>query len=98
LIADPDQFVTFQLRTYAPTGNASLGLGTGHFSLEPSLLYFKQLTERLTIQAQFTDWIPIDGTAEAGNVLSYGFGFSYAFTRVRISASLLSSSSWVGPC
>ena len=46
-------------------------------SLEPSLLYFKQLTQRLIFQAQLTDWIPVGGTAEAGNIIEYGVGFSY---------------------
>jgi hypothetical protein len=33
-----DQVATFQFRTYAPTGDAHLGLGTRHVSLEPALL------------------------------------------------------------
>jgi hypothetical protein len=76
-IADPDQFLTLQFRTYVPTGDAGRGLGTGHVSVEPALLYYKQMTERLVFQAQLMDWIPIGGTAEAGNVLSYGAGFAY---------------------
>jgi hypothetical protein len=76
LIASPNQFLTFQLRTYTPTGNASLGLGTGHFSLEPSLLYFRRFN-RLVLQGQLTDWVPIGG-GEAGNVFSYGAGLGYA--------------------
>jgi hypothetical protein len=76
LLASPTQFLTTQLRLYSPTGNPNQGLGTGHWSIEPSLLYFKQWN-RLVLQGQLTDWVPFDG-GEAGNVLSYGAGLGYA--------------------
>lgn len=39
LIDDGDRWLTFQLRTYFPSGDGTLGLGTEHFSIEPGLLY-----------------------------------------------------------
>src|SRR5262249_54052490 len=45
-------------------------------SLEPSLLYYRRL-DQLQFQAQFTDWIPIGGGPQAGNVLMYGIGLGY---------------------
>ncbi len=78
LIADTNcRFVTFQFRTYLPTGDPGLGLGTGHVSLEPSLLFFQRLTDRLVAQGQLTDWIPIAAGPGAGNVTEYGFGLGY---------------------
>jgi hypothetical protein len=77
LIADPDRYLTLQFRTYVPTGVASVGMGTGHVSLEPSLLFYQRLTNRLIFQAQAGDWIPIGGTPLAGNVVDWGFGFGY---------------------
>lgn len=77
LVAEPDQYFTFQFRTYIPTGNAGEGIGTGHVSLEPGLLFTKQLGDRLNIQGQVEDWIPIGGTDFAGNVINYGLGASY---------------------
>jgi hypothetical protein len=77
LLASPDQYLTFQFRTYVPTGDADRGLGTGHVSLEPGLLFYQRLDERLVLQAQIMDWIPIDGGSAAGNVLSYGAGVAY---------------------
>ncbi len=77
LLADPDQYLTFQFRTFVPTGSAGRGLGTGHVSLEPGLLYFQRLTEQLTIQGQFMDWIPLDAGPGAGNILIYGLGVGY---------------------
>jgi hypothetical protein len=77
ILADPDQYLTFQFRTYVPTGNTGRGMGTGHVSLEPALLYYQRLTEQLTIEAQIMDWIPVGGGPGAGNVLIYGVGVGY---------------------
>jgi hypothetical protein len=74
---EPDRVMTFQLRSYFPTGDPAEGLGTNHYTLEPSLLYFRAFTEYFTMEAQLGDWIPIGGTDFAGNVLEYGIGFSY---------------------
>jgi hypothetical protein len=76
LLADPDQYLTFQLRTYAPAGQPNKGLGTAHWSIEPSLLFCQRFAEDFTLSAQLTDWIPLQGEA-AGNVLQYGLGVSY---------------------
>jgi hypothetical protein len=77
LVACPDRYLTFQFRTYVPTGDPGQGLGTGHVSLEPGLLFYQRFTDRLVGQAQIMDWIPIDGGSEAGNVLNYGAGLAY---------------------
>jgi hypothetical protein len=78
IIADCDQYVTAQLRMYTPTGDPFKGLGTNHWTVEPGLLYYRTLSERLSLQAQVEDWIPIGGTDFAGNVLNYGAGLTYA--------------------
>lgn len=78
LIADSCQYLTFQFRTFIPTGNASLGLGTNHVSLEPAILFYQQLSDRLRIEAELRDWIPIGGTDFQGNVIRCGIGASYA--------------------
>ena len=53
--------LSFQFRTYIPTGIASNGLGTGHTSLEPSLLTSIKLMEDTYLQAQLAYWIPLGG-------------------------------------
>jgi hypothetical protein len=73
----PERILTFQLRTYLPTGEATEGLGTGHVTVEPSLLYHRRVTERFTVESQFGVWVPIGGTDFAGDVLQYGIGGSY---------------------
>jgi hypothetical protein len=76
-IQDAGRVATFQLRCYIPTGAGSRGLGTDHVSLEPALLLFQRLTDRLTLEAELRDWVPIGGTDFEGNVLRYGVGLGY---------------------
>jgi hypothetical protein len=68
---------TFQFRTYLPTGNAMEGLGTGHVSLEPSLLASLRLGPQTYLQAQLAQWIPLGGTTNfAGGILQYFFSLN----------------------
>lgn len=53
---------SFQLKTYAATGDISSGLSAGHASIEPGLLYFGQLTQRVKVEGEVRDWIPIDAS------------------------------------
>jgi hypothetical protein len=78
IIYRPTQLLTFQLRTYSPTGDASLGLGRNNWNLEPGLLFYQRLTPRLFFEGQIQDFIPIASADDfAGNVLSYGGALSY---------------------
>ena len=78
LLADPDYYFSFQLRAFAPTGDSQRGLGTDHASIEPGLLYWQRLSDRLTVEAELRDWIPSGVSNFSGNILRYGVGFSYA--------------------
>lgn len=77
LIAEPNQFYTFQFRTYVPTGSGEKGLGTNHASLEPAFLVFQRLSERLYFSGELRDWIPVHATNFAGNIIRYGAGLTY---------------------
>jgi hypothetical protein len=74
----PDLVATFQFRTYIPTGDARLGMGNNHVSLEPGLLFYKPLPSRLGLVGEFRPWIPVGGTDFAGDILRYGLGVQYA--------------------
>jgi hypothetical protein len=76
-VAERDQYLTFQFRTFAPTGEAQKGLGTDHVSLEPALLAYDRLGSGFLLQAELRDWIPVGGTDFEGNVLRYGIGAGY---------------------
>ncbi|MCA9156962.1 MAG: hypothetical protein KDA72_01465, partial [Planctomycetales bacterium] len=77
------QFLTAQLRVYAPTGDADRGLGTGHASLEPGVLYLGRVNDRLVTQGEFRVWIPLSDSQVAGRgnfagtILRAGLGGGY---------------------
>jgi len=76
-VACPDQYLTFQFAVAAPTGDADRGLGNNLTSLEPGILWMRQLTDRIVWHNELRDWIPIGGTDFAGNVLRYGTAVSF---------------------
>src|SRR5205823_10161963 len=74
---DEGEIWTFQLPAYLPTGAAGRGLGTRHVSLEPAVLGFVRLDDRLGLAAEARYWQPLDGTDFAGGVVRYGLGLRY---------------------
>ena len=81
-LRDEDRVATFQLRTYAPTGDLNDGLGTGHTTLEPALLLYQRLTDRLAFEGELRYWAPIGGTDFAGDIIRYGLGLDYDLVHV----------------
>ena len=86
LLASPRHYLTTKLQSYFPSGSARQGLGTNHYSLEPALLYYQTISERVALEAELGGWLPIDGSAGvprsnssgfAGNIFFYGIGSSY---------------------
>jgi hypothetical protein len=84
LLADEDRDLTLQLRASAPSGDASKGLSTNLWSVEPTLLFHQNLGERVGIEAQAGLWHPFGGSAGvdsdddfSGDVLFYGIGPSF---------------------
>jgi hypothetical protein len=53
--------LSFQFRTYIPVAISRNGLGTGHTSLEPSVLASIKLMQDTYLQTQLAYWIPIGG-------------------------------------
>jgi hypothetical protein len=76
-LRNDDQVATFQLRTYAPTGDSRRGLGTDHVSLEPALLLYDRFTDRLALESELRLWVPVGGTDFAGEIVRYGVGVHY---------------------
>ena len=84
LVASPQRYVTFEVQTFFPSGNASKGLGTNHYSVQPSVLYYQKLTDRLTLESEIGELHPIGGTPGfAGDILDYGVGPSYTLFRTK---------------
>jgi hypothetical protein len=78
MVACPDQYLTFQFLASTPTADTDRGLGNELVGLEPGILWYKQLTDRLAFHAELRDWIPIGGTDFAGNILRTGTAVSYS--------------------
>ncbi len=74
---DQNQVGTFQTKLYVPTGKETEWLGTGHVSIEPGLLYFNRLSDKLCMESELRLWIPLTDDDFAGPVIRYGIGFSY---------------------
>lgn len=72
-----DQVATLQLRAFAPSGEPTRALGTDHYTLEPALLYYRKLADRLYSESEFRIWVPIGGSDFSGEVIRYGTGLSY---------------------
>ena len=90
LVSRPERQVTAALQVGVPTGDSRKGLGTGHGTIEPMLLYAERPTDRFAIEAQLGDVIPVSGsdgvpvTSDkkfSGAVVYYGVGPSYAVYR-----------------
>jgi hypothetical protein len=90
LLSDPTQVLTVQIQTFLPTGDARKGLGTDHFTLEPSLLFYRRLADRAALESSAGVWIPTNGSAGvptsssdkfSGSVFFYGIGPSYEVYR-----------------
>jgi hypothetical protein len=90
LIANPYRYDTLQMRIYTPTGDASRGLGTHHFTIEPAYLAYRQITDRLRFNGEFRVWVPLSDSQAvlngetknfAGTVLRYGGGLTYDLTQ-----------------
>ena len=75
--------IGFQFRTYIPSGDFTHGLGTGHVSLEPSLLWALRLTPATYLQAQTAYWIPVGGDAGyEGPIFHYHMSLNQILWRI----------------
>lgn len=89
--------IATQFRTYLPVGQSRKGLGTGHVSLEPSLLVTMKLLPETYFQGQVAEWIPIAGdSAYAGAVLHYHAAINHVMFRFMPDVLLIGSAEFTG--
>ncbi len=90
LASDSNSQITLQLLAQAPSGDSKKGLGNNRWSVEPTLLYWTQLGEYVSLEAQFGTIFPLDGSAGvpitvsdkfSGKVIYYGIGPSFDLYR-----------------
>lgn len=79
VLSTAKHYLTFQFGATFPSGDSYKGLGTDHYSVEPNVLYFQQISDRLTFEGQLGDTHPIGGDVPGfpGEVFTYGVGPSY---------------------
>ncbi len=65
--------MSFQFRTFTPSGNATSNLGTGHFSLDPSIMASLKLAPDTFLQSQVGNWIPLGGNSKLQGGVLYWF-------------------------
>jgi hypothetical protein len=90
LAASEDQALTAQFQVFTPSAESLDGLGTGHWSVEPALLYYRRLSDRFALESEFGAWLPTGGSPGiptagdekfSGEVLFYGVGPSVTLYR-----------------
>ena len=75
--------VSFQFKTTIPTGDFTRGIGNGHVSLEPSLLFAVKLTHDTYIQGQLSEWIPLGGDPSyAGSIFHSHLSLNHVCCRI----------------
>jgi hypothetical protein len=77
LIPGADQYLTFQFRTYFPTGDETKNLGNGHTTIEPALLYYRRLSNQWTLESEARWWHPTGATNYAGDIVRFGAGVAH---------------------
>ena len=89
--------ITFQFRTFIPTGSPGKGLSTGHVSLEPSLLSAIKLGPHTYLQCQAAYLIPIGGDQEyAGDVFHYHLSFNHVLWRPLTGVQIIGTAEFNG--
>ena len=79
VLFDSELFMlTLQMKTTLPVGQPAKGLGTGHVSLEPSLLFGLRTSPHSYIQGQVAEWVPLGGDPTySGALLHYHLAYNH---------------------
>ncbi len=89
--------IAFEFRTYIPSGNASKGLGTGHVSLEPSLIVGVKVAPETYFQGQLAEWIPLGGDPDyEGAMLHYHMSLNQVLCRILPDVPLVGTAEFNG--
>ena len=82
VLLDGNQWMLTQyFGTHMATGNAAAGLGTGHVSLEPGLLFRNELREHTWMHGELKFWFPLGADPQhGGQVLKFATGFNQVWS------------------
>ncbi|MEQ8849442.1 hypothetical protein [Botrimarina sp.] len=74
--------MAFQMQTHVPAGSVGKGLGVGHTSLEPGLIFGLNLSPGSYLQVELNEWIPIAGDPTyAGAIFRYNAAYNRVLAR-----------------
>ena len=78
LLLDSELFMcALSMKTFMPVGNPTKGLGDGHVTLEPGLIFGLRLAPETFVQMELQEWIPIGGDQNnAGAFLQWGLSLN----------------------
>lgn len=88
LIATPDRYLTFQTKFYTPTGDEEDGLGVGHSSIEPGLLFQNSISPDVVLFGEGKYWIPIDPTDVPADVTGASGDYSSGVFQYGLGAAI----------
>jgi len=89
--------MTFQMKIFTPNGSPGKGLGTGHVSLEPSLLWSVKLARDFYLQSQLAQFIPLGGDPlYDGSLLHYHFSLNKVLLRLPHELQLIGTGEFAG--
>ena len=87
---------SFQFMTYIPVGNVGNGVGTGHVTLDPSMLGSLKLFTETYLQTQLGLAIPIGGSSAQSNVLHYQASFNHVLCRPLADTAIIANMEFAG--
>lgn len=77
LISGNTWLLTQYFGSYMPTGAVGMGLGTGHVSLEPGLLFRHKWNDESWLHGELKFWFPLGADpAHSGQVLKFAVGMN----------------------
>jgi len=89
LLDGKDWMLTQYFGTRFPTGSAGAGLGSGHVSLEPGLLFRNRMREQTWMHGELKFWFPLGADpSHGGQVLKFATGFNTVWSETDTSAWL----------
>ena len=92
--------IAMEFKTFLPTGNFTSGYGTGHLSLEPSLLACLKLKEKTYLQGQISEWIPFGSTTPpvgtAGSLLHTHLSLNHVLHEVNPDIPIIGTLEYTG--
>lgn len=88
VLLDGDQWMLTQyFGTFFPTGHAKAGLGTGHFALEPGMLFRNEFSSDTWMHGELKFWFPLGADPQhGGQILKFATGFNHVWMETDRSA------------